>query len=37
MKPRHWISIALAVAAGAIGCSGHDDWGWCLFLIFVLN
>lgn len=33
---RYWIMIALAIAAGAIGYSGHDGWGWCLLLIFIL-
>lgn len=33
----HWVSFALALAAGAIGYSGHDGWGWCLFLIFVIE
>lgn len=31
---KHWVSVALAIAAGVIGFSGHDGWGWCLFLIF---
>lgn len=30
---KHWISAALALAAGAIGYSGHDGWGWCLLVI----
>lgn len=38
MKPnRRWLSIALAIAAGAIGYSGHDGWGWCLFIIVLLE
>jgi len=32
---RRWLSIALAISAGAIGYSGHDGWGWCLFLVFL--
>lgn len=34
---KHWVAVALAVAAGAIGCSGNEGWGWCLFLIFVIE
>lgn len=34
---RHWASVALALAAGAIGCSGHDGWGWCLVLVFLIE
>ena len=34
---KHWCSIALALAAGAIGYAGHDGWGWCIFLIFVIE
>lgn len=34
---KHWVSLALAVAAGAIGYSGHDGWGWCLFVIVLLE
>lgn len=25
---KHWVAVALALAAGAIGYSGHDGWGW---------
>jgi hypothetical protein len=31
---RYWVGVALALAAGAIGYSGHDGWGWCLVVIF---
>ncbi|WP_283807250.1 hypothetical protein [Bradyrhizobium sp. Tv2a-2] len=34
---RHWISVALALAAGAIACSGHEGWGWCLLMIVVIE
>lgn len=34
---RHWVSFALTIAAGAIGYSGHDGWGWCLVLIFIIE
>lgn len=34
---RHWIAFALAIAAGAIGYSGHDGWGWCLVVIFLIE
>ncbi len=38
MKPsQHWVSLALAIAAGAIGYSGHDGWGWCLVVIFFIE
>ncbi len=30
----HWVSLALIAAAAVIGYSGHDGWGWCLFLVF---
>lgn len=29
MSNKHTVSLALAVAAGAIGYSSHDGWGWC--------
>lgn len=34
---QHWVSIALVAAAAAIGASGHDGWGWCLFLVFLIE
>lgn len=34
---RHWVSIALAIAAGVIGYSGHDGWGWCLFVVALIE
>jgi hypothetical protein len=34
---KHWTSVALAIAAGVIGASGHDGWGWCLFIIFLIE
>jgi hypothetical protein len=34
---KHWTAAALALAAGAIGYSGHDGWGWCLFLIVLIE
>jgi hypothetical protein len=34
---KHWVSLGLVFAAAAIGVSGHDGWGWCLFLIFVME
>lgn len=38
MKPnKHWVSIALVIAAAAIAVSGHDGWGWCLFLVFCIE
>jgi hypothetical protein len=37
MKPHHWICVALAISAGFIGASGHDGWGWFLFVIVILN
>jgi hypothetical protein len=30
------LATALALAAGMIGASGHDGWGWCLFFVFLL-
>lgn len=33
----HIVSAALAVAAGAIGYSGHDGWGWCLVVIVLIE
>lgn len=29
-------STALFVAAGVIAATGHDGWGWFLFLGFIL-
>lgn len=38
MKPnKHWVAAALAIAAGLIGYSGHDGWGWCLLLVFLIE
>lgn len=38
MSPnKHWVSVALALAAGVIGYSGHDGWGWCLFVIVLIE
>ena len=34
---KHWCSVALALAAWAIGSSGHDGWGWCLFVILLIE
>ncbi|WP_342711521.1 hypothetical protein AAFG13_06675 [Bradyrhizobium sp. B124] len=34
---RHWVSLALVAAAAVIGCSGHDGWGWCLFIVFLIE
>jgi hypothetical protein len=34
---KHHVSIALAAAAAAIGASGHEGWGWCLFIIFMIE
>lgn len=37
-KPnQHWVSIALCIAAAVIGYSGHDGWGWCLALVFMIE
>lgn len=33
---KYLVAAALAIAAGAIGYSGHDGWGWCLALIFMI-
>jgi hypothetical protein len=33
MIDKHWVSVALALAAGAIAANGKDGWGWCLFII----
>jgi len=34
---RHWASVGLAFAAGAIGYAGHDGWGWCLLMIWIIE
>lgn len=34
---RHWVSVVLAIAAGVIGYSGHDGWGWFLMVIYVIE
>lgn len=34
---KHWVAFALAIAAGAIAYSGHDGWGWCLFVIVMME
>lgn len=34
---KHWVSLGLAIAAGAIGVMGHDGWGWCLFVIVLIE
>lgn len=34
---KHWVAMALALAAGAIGYSGHDGWGWCLVVIVLIE
>jgi len=34
---KHAVALALAIAAGAIGFSGHDGWGWCLFVLFLVE
>jgi hypothetical protein len=33
----HWVSFALAIAAGAIGYSGHDGWDWYLLVIALIE
>lgn len=33
----HCVALVLAIAAGAIGYSGHDGWGWCLVVIVLLE
>lgn len=37
MSSKRWVQTALAVGAGAIGYSGHDGWGWFLFIILLLE
>lgn len=34
---KHAVALALAIGAGAIGYSGHDGWGWCLFVLFLVE
>jgi len=34
---RHWVALTLALAAGAIGYSGHSGWGWCLFVLVLVE
>ncbi len=34
---KHSVCVALALAAGVIGYSGHDGWGWCLLLIAMIE
>jgi hypothetical protein len=34
---KHAVSFALAIAAGVIGYSGHDGWGWCLLVICIVE
>lgn len=34
---KHVVALALAIAAGAIGFSGHDGWGWFLLLTFMVE
>lgn len=33
---KYWVAVALALAAGAFGFTGHDGWGWCLFVIWLI-
>lgn len=32
-----YVSVALVAAAAIIGYSGNDGWGWCLFLVFLIE
>lgn len=34
---KHLVAAALGLAAGLIGFSGHDGWGWCLFLVALIE
>lgn len=34
---KHLVSVALAVAAGVLAYNGIDGWGWCLFVIVLIE
>ena len=34
---KHIVSLALIAAAAVIGATGHDGWGWRLFIVFLIE
>lgn len=34
---KHMVSAVLAIAAAAALYTGHDGWGWCLFVIVLIE
>jgi hypothetical protein len=34
---KHWGALAITLAAGAINYSGHDGWGFCLVIVFLIE